>query len=340
MRKFQLMLPLFFLYVMGFSNAAMPGMWQAGNGARFFPLNAADSVYFGKIQMQRELILVDLYPGFSVVKGTYFMYNTTDKPIEMTVGYPVSGTYNEDIVKNVTLGKPEALQVFVNDKLVSYSGPGDEKYIQSMPENLTQKTGFYPRDWFIWQMSFTPKAITTITVYFLTNNSEAHLRNGYDMTRGHAFAYILESGKAWGGNIDTGAIYIRLNHIEMNAIIGAMPINSLRTNGNNKLAYTFFGKEPESTDNLLVWYNKNVDTIAFSATVLPKAKDHFKTIDAFNIADFSTSNQWTLLNKTALNPDADHTFLWFFIGIGFASLLLVVVLIWLIKMAISKFRKS
>jgi hypothetical protein len=116
MKSFYLSIILFFVPFVMLGNAAMPGMWSTGHGGRFIPLFKEDSVHLGKIQMQRELVLINLYPGFAAVKGEYWMYNTTDKPVTMRVGYPINGKYEAEMVENVMFNDLHKLRALINDQ--------------------------------------------------------------------------------------------------------------------------------------------------------------------------------------------------------------------------------
>src|SRR5690606_17251296 len=76
-----------------FANAAQPGIWNAG-GTVFTMLYPEDSLTFKKVQMQQELIYIQLYKGYAVVKGTYLFRNTTDEKLNFKMGYPVNGIYS------------------------------------------------------------------------------------------------------------------------------------------------------------------------------------------------------------------------------------------------------
>ncbi len=302
-----------------FSNAAMPGLWNTGYGGGFLPLIAADSSNFGKVQMKTELVLIDLYPGFSVVKGTYNMYNTEDTAITMYTGYPHHGQYDQTLVDNVVIGDaPYNLKVLVNGTEVLVT-----KYNDSLLSANSLATTSIPvlknrglnQVWHLWKMKFEPKKITTITVYFLTNNSQAKLRKGYSISKGHAFGYVLESGKAWAGKIDTGNIYVRLmDGLTIKNIAGVMPDTTYKEN-TNKLGYSFINKEPEPSDNLLIWYNKNLDSIDFQK-IIPIANNYFNAINNFNLEEFRDINKWKIIQLSDFKPKDSG------LGIFFMSLLI------------------
>ncbi|MEI7735060.1 MAG: hypothetical protein WCI49_06310 [Ferruginibacter sp.] len=325
------------------SNAAMPGIWQTGFGGRFLPLIAADSNNYGKIQMQSEQVLIDLYNGFSVVKGTYYMYNSQDTAVEMFTGYPQHGDYKQDMVKYIIIGDaPFNLKVLVNGKEVPCAAYNDSTIAANSLSTTTVPVVSGSRNyqtWFLWKMKFAPKKITTITVYFLTNNSKAKLTHGYSRSTGHAFGYVLESGKAWAGNIDTGNIFIRLmDGITLKNIAGILPDSTIRE-ANGKLVFSFINKDPSPSDNLLIWYNKEMDSIAFHQNVLPKTNIYFDAINKFPLCDFENSKTWKTISLTDFEPK-DSGIGKFFIALLVGGVLLASLVIWLVvKVVIRALKK-
>ena len=343
MRYLILFFSYFLLPFFTLGNAAMPGIWQTGFGGRFLPLIAADSSNYGKIQMQSELVLIDLYNGFSVVKGTYYMYNAQATEVEMYTGYPQHGEYNQDIVKNIIIGDaPFNMKVLVNGFEVTSAVYNDSSIAANNLSTTTAPVIHANRDyqtWYLWKMKFAAKKTTTITVYFVTNNSKAKLTRGYSKSKGHAFGYVLESGKAWAGNIDTGNIFIRLmDGITLKKIAGILPDSTIKES-NGKLAYCFVNKDPSPTDNLLIWYNKDLDSIAFTQNVLPKTNVYFAAINNFPVNDFANSRTWQTISLTDFKPQ-DSGLGKLVIGILIGGILIAVLVIWLLIKLISRLRRK
>lgn len=316
------------------ANSAMPGIWQAGANGIFIPLFPQDSVHFGKIKMQREQIQVNLYPGFAVVKGEYWMYNTTAQEIDMHVAYPKQGTYDAAIVQNVVPTYISAIQVKVNDQPVTLMQPTDSS-LEKLPGTIAITENNFSNRWFIWQMKFAPRSITKITVYFITDNSNSDVVKGYSHRKGDAFTYVLESGRAWGGVIDTGDIYIQLKGgLTENDITGILPDSTLSFD-NNKLLYHFINKEPLPKDNLLIFYKDSPEDFDFKSSVLPKTSKYFTEIDAFDVPSFKKENM-QLVHKVDMLPDNGGMgpFGGILIAMGIAALLVVGLMIWLIVSAI------
>lgn len=182
------------------------------------------------------------------------------------------------------------------------------------------------------------KKITTITVYFVTNNSKAKLSQGYSKSKGHAFGYVLESGKAWAGNIDTGNIFIRMmDGITLKNIAGILPDSTIKES-NRKLVYSFINKDPSPADNLLIWYNKDLDSIAFTQNVLPKTSIYFTAINNFPVNDFANSKSWSTISLTDFTPQ-DSGLGKLVIGLLIGGVLIVAVVIWLMIKLMDKLRK-
>ena len=311
--------------VTSFANSAMPGLWQAGANGKFIPLFASDSIYFGKIQMQHEQILVNLYPGFAVVKGEYYMYNNTNEAINMHVAYPKQARFSDTLVENVIPSYIDALKVLVNDSPTELMRKKDLVVLPSSGPIATTNEQDY-ENWFVWTMTFAPKAFTKITVYFLTDNSHAKLSRGYSRDRGSAFTYVLESGRAWGGNIDSGKICIQLKEgLTTKDVKAILPYNTLKGDDTH-LLYQFVNKEPAEKDNLLIWYKESAQDSSFEYKIVPEAAKYYAEIDGFDVTAFSS----TALVPLQINDFEIHSsnpLSWIFYGmIAFGGMILFVII--------------
>ena len=170
------------------SNAAQPGVWNAGGGG-YHLLYPEDSLSFKKIQMQSESISMQLYPGFAVVKGQYQMYNTTEDTIKVKVGYPVNGIYSgnaEGNLNQVTFDGLYKLMALQNKKPLQII----EKPITDTQKNIQT---FKNDNWYVWENTFLPNTTTELEVYFMVNTNNASIHKGYQKDWYNAFVYLLES---------------------------------------------------------------------------------------------------------------------------------------------------
>lgn len=337
MQRIIFLLVAVFTSMVAFGNAAMPGIWSTGHGGRFIPLFKEDSMHLGKIQMQRELVLINLYHGFAAVKGEYWMYNTTDKPITMRVGYPINGSYEADLVENVMFNDLHKLRALINDQPVNVV-----KAAEDFDSVYREVNKIQMQNWYYFTTTFAPRQLTKITIYFLTNNSDATLGRGYGRDKGNAFAYILETGRAWAGKIEKGQVLIKLNNdLSLKDFRGVYPVNTLM--GDNKhLQFAFTNLEPDSSANILLWYNAGKKDGNFSfEKILNNADQHFRDLDRFPLAEFENT-KFKKVNKDDFEPhDSGLTWFWIIlIAIVVVALAILIGLIYLIYRLIRRKKRN
>jgi len=326
MKKWLVLLLCSGMTLMVYGNAAMPGIWQTGHGGRFIPLFKPDSLHLGKIQMQKELVLINLYKGYAAVKGTYWMYNQTDQPVTMRVGYPINGNYSNELVQNVMFNDLHRLTVLLNDQPVTVAKAGEGYDLL-----LQQADQLHADNWYYFSCTFAPKQLTKITVYFLTNNNDAILRRGYAKEPGNAFAYILESGRAWAGKIEEGRVLIALNDgLALKDMKGIYPPERL-TGDDTHLQFAFSGLEPDSSDNILLWYNTGEHAAFNFDTVQDHAKHYFNLLDQFPVAAFNALNPAPVSQEDFTPHDSSMTWFWvILIGIAVVGIAVVVLVVYFI----------
>jgi len=283
MRKIFIVL-FFFICIASkiFANAAAPGFYNNGGSSDFIPFFASDSTYLNKIQMQSELITVLLYPNFAVVRGEYNMLNLSDKEIIFNTGYPVNASYENELVSRVSFEDIYGLKVFVDGKEVFNEKlkAGDSSY--SFDEN---KRNLY-NNWYVWKSNFKPSAITKIKVYFIVNTSNSILRKGYSRDNDNGFVYILESGRAWAKNIESGRINIQLMEgLTAKDIMGVSPNSKFTINDEgNSLIYDFKNLEPAPKDNVLIRY-KSAKSKTDIQSIVTDANKYYDEIDRIQPAN-------------------------------------------------------
>jgi hypothetical protein len=279
-----------FFYLVSLSAAAkteLPGIWNAGVGGQFYPVFAADSIHFGKVVMQKELILVNLYPGFAVVKGVYSFVNTSDKTISMHVGYPVNGHYPQRIVEHVLYNDLYNFRANANGIPVKPYRLSDSASVNPTRLSGNDSSSTNVSDWYVWQQEFPAGTVTTLTVYFITQNNLARHKMGNLSRDANAFGYVLESGKAWGGKIGSGQVMIKMNeNLTLIEILGILP-DSLLKGDLHHLQYSFSNLEPGPSDNLLIWYEGAPPDFKFDKKVLPSTDTLYQIMDAFPVSEFN-----------------------------------------------------
>lgn len=260
------------------ANIAQPGVWSSGGTGTFSLLYPEDATAYKKIQMKQELVLVQLYRGFATVKGTYWMYNGESQPITLNVGYPMSGDFEAE----------QGIKMTVHfDSLYRISAKINGR---QAPINSTQA------NWYVWQTTFAPQAVTKIEVYFLVNTNQSELIKGYDHLNNPIFTYVLQTGSIWKNPIEQGAILVHFNDgLKLTDIKGAQPDTALLSNiDKNLLLYRFNNLVPSPNNNFFLVYSEKNENFDFK-NIIAKADDYFDELDAlpakwgFSLDDFPDS---------------------------------------------------
>jgi len=324
-----------------FANAAAPGFYNNGGSSNFIPFFSADSEYLDKIQMQSEVITVLLYPDFAVVRGEYNMLNLSNKEIDFNTGYPINASFENEIVSRVSYEDIYGLKVFVDNKEVKNEKlkAGDSTYsFDGRQQNLYN-------NWYVWKSTFRPGEITKIKVYFIVNNFNSILRKGYSRDKDNGFLYILETGKAWAKNIESGRINIQLmDGLKAADIMGISPKSKFTINEDGtSLIYDFKNLEPTPKDNVLIRYKKIKDKFDIEPVVAQSQKyyDEIDRIQPLNIFAESyktfTANDFEVHNNTG---ESVTTFLIMFAVFGIPALIFIAVVAVVIFIIVRRKKKE
>ncbi len=270
------------------SNAAMPGFFNVGGGGAFVPLYAEDSIHLEKIQMQEEQISILLYKGFAAVKGEYYMRNLSQDSISLKTGYPVNGLFENEQVYAVNFQDLYQLKVFENGKPLSANRPKMDSLERIITDISHLKES---KNWYVWQGNYAADTLTKITVYFMVNTNEAHLKEGYSNDNHNGFTYILESGRAWAKNIEKGQIRIQLgDDLALADLKGIAPIGQWKANPSSKqIIWDFSNKEPQSADNVLIRYIEANQDFDFSKKEKQAAK-YYQLLDDLSKQEINTGS--------------------------------------------------
>ncbi len=256
---------IFFISHKLYSNAAQPGIWNAG-GTVYTMLHPEDSLSFKKVQMQKENIYIQLYKGFAVVKGVYWFRNTTKDRLQFKMGYPVNGIYagGETNLNQVSIDSLNAFKIKAKGNWLPLLK-------QSYPElnNNDKNTMPYSDNWKVWEMTFQPNEIQIVEVYFIVNTNNAQIRKGYNVDNKNAFIYLLESGSVWQSPIEKATFYVQL-------MDGLLPtdINGMSSGFHFKFSKKhklFVGEKqhfsPTPKDNLVINYYTQEAKFSFHNTL-------------------------------------------------------------------------
>ena len=194
-----------------YGNIAQPGIRNAGGSAGISLLFPEDSTGLKKVQMQKEKIDIQLYRGYAVVRGEYWMYNSSNDSVSIKTGYPLNANYNTykspSHLTEVSFGEIYGLKVLINDQATVI----EQKAVASdIPAIFSYERDGEQAQWYIWDSHFPAQSVTRVIVYFLVNTNESNVLRGYDKEHYNSFIYVLETAASWKLPIKEGQINIQL----------------------------------------------------------------------------------------------------------------------------------
>lgn len=303
------------------ANSAQPGFWDAGGTGSFSLLYPEDSAAYKKVQMVRELVAIQLYPGYAVVKGTYWMHNTTSDSLSFKAGYPLDGHYEaqtEDYsLMNIAFDSLYNLDVKVN---------GNSAIIYRA-ENETSHGWGYDL-WHTFQVQFAPTDTVIIEVYFILNTNNTTISAGYDRHKTNGFIYLLETGATWKQPIVQGEVRLQMmGGLTIDDVVGMAPDSVMQLDkATQTIVYRFINLEPNHDSNIVVAYGEQIEDFDFSV-VVAQSEALYNAIDALYKQDSAA-----LLEPIVFgNPFAVHSTNWganlIFMAIVFGPPILLIVFV-------------
>ena len=312
-----------------FANAAQPGIRNAGGMGSFTLLFPEDSLAYQKIQMQKEKISIQLYKGFAVVKGEYWMYNEGSEDITMQSGYPIQAAYNTEKngykLTEIHFDTLYQLLVNIDGQIVKTQATNYE------PENnRINHYNNYETDskWHTWETVYKANGITKIEVYFILETNNGNIAEGYDRQRYNSFIYVLETGATWKPPIGEGTINIALmDGLTSKDIQGISPNAVFKIDKEKDiLCYSFKDLKPTNEDNIAITYHERNEDFNFKE-IVEKSEIYFKKINDFSNKDIDTNLTDIVFDSPFDIPDTTAKVLG---GIFFGGIALVVVVFSLI----------
>ena len=331
MKKYIYLIVIIIFSSLFVSNSAQPGVWNAGGSGTFTLLYPEDSIAYKKIQMKSETIFMQLHKGFATVKGIYNFNNTSLDTLKIKVGYPINNVF-ENIKYNENVNEVRV------DGLYKIKG-----IVNNIELPILKKPNSENDNWYVWEIAFPPKKITTFTVYFLVNTNNAKITQGYNSDKKNAFIYLIETGSIWKSPIEKGDFYTQLKEdISLQNLKASSPIPLFFDKENKTLKFSLsdYGKTPDP--NFVVTYGKTLEDFNFK-NIVKNSSAYFLDIDNFSNQPFNTFsfNKIDLPNPYNVNGNSNNVinFLFYFITYGIPLLLLFITII-ILRLLYLKFKKK
>ena len=263
-------------------------LWNTGASAQIIPMDERKVTQQG-VSLISERVWVDLFPGFAVVKSVFNFTNQTDQAIRIKTGYPVSGQFPTSIPALAHFDDARGLEISVNGQPVS----------TRLEESRSNGHDPSPFTFQVWEQTFPTDTMTSITVESIIPTQFSRLAAGERFSTGNAFGVSLTGAEAWDGPIGLLQVLIRLNGGLMLADIRGLIPDSSYIGNLGHLQVDKTNLEPDSTDNLVIWYNGAPADYPFEKKVTPMLEPLRSSLDTFPVTAF---------NDPAFQPLRRHDF--------------------------------
>lgn len=276
---------IFFFQINILPNAAQPGFWSAGGTGTFSLLFPEDSLQYKKIQMVKEVVSIQLYRGYAVVKGEYWMHNTSPDSITIKVGYPINSSFNSNYSYHY-------LTEIKFDSLYGLRAYRNQQKVEILSESIKNPdAGWASENWYVWNNTFTPSDTTLITVYFIVNTNNTIIRKGYSKNQNNGFIYLLETGATWKQPIVEGEVRIRLMEgLSLKDIKGLSPDSIFTVHAKEGILIAKFQSlSPTFKDNIVIAYSENLGEFNFQ-NILKNEFILYEKIDKLSSQKFDHKN--------------------------------------------------
>lgn len=250
-------------------------LWNTGAVGQIVPMDeirAAEQ----DVSLLSERVWVDLFPGFGVVRSVFRFSNQTDMPIRLKIGYPVRGQFQTSIPALAHFDDARGLKVSIDGQVIMTQ-------TEEGPSNGHDPNPFIYQ---VWDQTFLPDTVTTITVESVVPTQFSRLASGEKFATGNAFGISLQGAEAWDGPIGQLQVLIRLNGRLMLADIRGLVPDSAFTGNLGHLQLDRTALEPGPGDNLIVWYNGAPADYPFEKKVTPMLEPLRVSMDTFPVTAF------------------------------------------------------
>lgn len=276
-----LLLLLFVATANGRETLPPDGIWNIGSAGHIRPLRPSDSIRCQRIRLDNQIVLVNLYPGFAVVKSEYRFSNPSDSAIRIDLAYPASGHYPLQGLGKGIFDDNRGLRVVSNG-----AGMLTRRVTDSIHGPMDAYDPWIPTASDTWSQTFAPRSTTNIVVYLIARTHLSRLLQDGEESTGNAFGYITEGNKHWQGGPGSFQMLVKLNgELYLTDMRGLLPDSAFTANLTH-LQYGFSNREASKNGNIAIWYRGAAANYTFDKKVLPAMDTLFHMMDEFPMAEF------------------------------------------------------
>jgi hypothetical protein len=301
MRSLLLLGFTFFWFINASAQKLEDGLWNTGRSFSITPL-IDDSIL-----LQKQLSLVQIYPGFSVVKSVFDVLNMHRASFDAKFRWIDTLTTPHRFFSQLNNLSSAGMKIMVN-----------KDTIQPQIENGS----------LVFTTMLPPGILTTITTYQLTPNNQGKLSGDETVKELNAFVFSFDKWK----HIGIRQVFIKLmGNIMLANLKGVYPKT---VNGTMQQLRWM----PDSlNESLVVWYEGQAPDYKFEKNVLPKQHLLFEDINDFDIALFDAPG-FIPADKTDFSTNTRSTIgsILYFIFFSIPWIILIGFIVFLLKKPKSK----
>jgi hypothetical protein len=205
--------------------------------------------------MERQAILVDLYPGLAVVNAEIILGNRSQNNITLSLGLPKSGSFFHHEVSVVKMDSLFDLKISWQGRELAVKNINpdlrtSEIYL-SLPESYRDSVS----QWYGWIMDIPPHSRDTIRISYALRTGPAQLSRGGNVRRSFFLGFLLEQARAWDGPLQETELQINLKGgLKASQVYGVYPREVFRQDGQGGLYFKISGRSPIRHDDVLIGY--------------------------------------------------------------------------------------
>jgi hypothetical protein len=246
------------------------GLWNTGRAFSITSLND-DSII-----LQKQLSLVQIYPGFSVVKSTYDILNANTDSFIARFNWIDTLSTTHRFFRQLNNLPSAGMKILMGKDSIQPQVVGGS---------------------LVFEVMLPPGKMTTITSYQLTPNNQGKLSGDETVKELNAFVFSFNKWKSQG----IRQVFIKLmGGITLTNLKGVYP----KTVTGTMLQLKWM---PDSlNETLVVWYEGQAPDYKFEKKVLPKQDLLFEDINHFDIAIFDAPG-FKPVDKTDFTTNTSST---------------------------------
>lgn len=263
----------------GSLRAITPVLRGAGIGRTIVPIPAQNGDRYGLAAMERQAILVDLYPGLALIRSEYLLGNRQGKTIKISLGIPKSGSFSHDEISIIKLDSLCDLKISWKGrelavKNISYDFSSSDIYL-SLPESYRDSVS----RWYVWTLDIPPHSRDTLRISYAVRTGPAELARGANIRKSFFFGLLLEQARAWDGPLQDTELQISLKGgLSSSQIYGVYPKEVFQYDEQGRLYFQISGRSPIGHEDVLIGYDSK-DEFDYFVDCLNNKEKYYQRIN-------------------------------------------------------------